>query len=281
MASGRTVVHALVGAVVSVVLSFVPFSTILGGAVAGFLEGPDGRDGLIAGALTGVITFVPIVGFALFALGIVGFGMGVAVVPIEGFAVVLVLIAMLSTVVLLYTVGLSLLGGYLGAYLARTYPEKRTRTRRTVGMERRSSPRHRRTGGRRSGSARRSRAPSSPAASNESRGTPRPTNSLESPRDEFDRDATSDPEPDRSTETPDERPRDRERSSETRWHENRDEAGDDGERRRDGERTGDRDEDRDRDRDRDPSGGRRRDRDTDRNGDREQEHRDSADRESG
>ncbi|WP_049924206.1 DUF5518 domain-containing protein [Halopiger djelfimassiliensis] len=135
MVSGRTVIHAIVGAVVGIVLSFIPFSTVIGGAVAGFLEGPNGRNGAIVGALAGAVTFVPFAAMALFMLGIVGFGMGVTAVPIEGFAFVLLVTALLSMTVLLYTVGLSLVGGYLGAYLAREYPEHRTSTRRSIGME--------------------------------------------------------------------------------------------------------------------------------------------------
>jgi hypothetical protein len=47
-----TMLHALVGAVTAVVLSFVPFSPLLGGVVAGFLEGPDSRDGTVAGGVS-------------------------------------------------------------------------------------------------------------------------------------------------------------------------------------------------------------------------------------
>ncbi|ELZ03167.1 hypothetical protein C482_04074 [Natrialba chahannaoensis JCM 10990] len=146
MSRGRTAINALIGAVVAVVLSFIPFSTIIGGAVAGFLEGPETRDGVLAGALAGAIMFVPVVGIALFFLGFMGFGFGVAAVPFEGFVVVLAFFGLLSTVVLLYTVGLSLLGGVLGSYLAREFPSVRHRTNQTLGTEppRREGPRGRR-----------------------------------------------------------------------------------------------------------------------------------------
>jgi hypothetical protein len=134
MASGRTIVNALIGAVVGIVLSFIPFSTILGGAVAGFLEGPNERDGLLAGTLAGVITFVPIAAIGVFTIGFVGFGMGVAAVPAEGFVFVSFMILAAISFALLYTVGLSLLGGYLGAYLAQEYPVRHARTRETIGM---------------------------------------------------------------------------------------------------------------------------------------------------
>lgn len=135
MVSGRTVINALIGAVVGILLSFIPFSTVVGGAVAGFLEGPDAREGALVGALVGAITFVPFAGIALLLIAVLGFGVGVAAVPIEGFAFVFLAFALGSSIVLLYTVGLALLGGYLGAYLAREYPHQRTKTRRTIGMD--------------------------------------------------------------------------------------------------------------------------------------------------
>ncbi|WP_121744148.1 DUF5518 domain-containing protein [Natronorubrum halophilum] len=134
MVTSRTLVNALVGAVVGVILSFVPFSTVIGGIVAGFLDGPDVREGAIVGALAGAITFVPIAGFAIFGLGILGFGMGIVAAPFEGFAIVAFVVVAAVAVLFLYTVGLSLLGGYLGAYLAREYPERRARTREAIGL---------------------------------------------------------------------------------------------------------------------------------------------------
>ncbi|WP_247003525.1 DUF5518 domain-containing protein [Halosolutus gelatinilyticus] len=134
MVTGRTLINAIIGAVVGVVLSFIPFSTVVGGLVAGFLEGPDERRGAIVGALAGIITFLPIAAGAVLVLGFLGFGFGVAAVPIEGFAIVMLFVFVGAALVFLYTVGLSLLGGYLGAYLAREYPEQRARTRDTVGL---------------------------------------------------------------------------------------------------------------------------------------------------
>ncbi|MDG5817944.1 DUF5518 domain-containing protein [Natronococcus sp. A-GB7] len=137
MVSGRTIINAIIGAVVGIVLSFIPFSTVVGGAVAGFLEGPDDRDGAIVGALAGAITFVPIAAVAVLGIGFVGFGFGVAAAPAEGFAFVVLLILVGVLFAFVYTVGLSLLGGYLGAYLAREYPGKHARTRETFGGRRR------------------------------------------------------------------------------------------------------------------------------------------------
>lgn len=151
MVSGRTVINALIGAVVGVVLSFIPFSTVVGGAVAGFLEGPDAREGTLVGVLVGAVTFVPFAAIALLVLAALGFGVGVAAVPVEGFAFVFLAFALASSIVLLYTVGLAALGGYLGAYLAREYPDQRTRTRRAIGMDARRREPHRPTRPRRRG----------------------------------------------------------------------------------------------------------------------------------
>lgn len=134
MASNRTLIHAVIGAVVGVVLSFIPFSTVVGGAVAGFLEGPDDRAGATVGALSGVISFLPVAAFGVFILGFLGFGMGIAAAPFEGFAVAAFVVLAFALIVFLYTVGLSLLGGYLGAYLAREYPGKHRSARRSLGM---------------------------------------------------------------------------------------------------------------------------------------------------
>ena len=191
MVGGRTFIHAIIGAVVGVVLSFIPFSTVIGGAVAGFLEGPDGREGALAGALAGAITFVPFVGLSILLLGILGFGMGVAAVPLEGFAVVLLMFALGSSMMLLYTVGLALLGGYLGAYLARKYPRHRTETRRTIGMreqtptERPPRPPRDRYGGER-------RRPPSPSLEDDERTQP------ESARRDAGDDADAEPERERT-----------------------------------------------------------------------------------
>ncbi len=142
MVTGRTLVHALVGALVGVVLSFIPFSTVIGGAVAGFLEGPDSRDGTVAGALAGAITFVPILGGVFLVAAVLGLGVSVAAIPLEGGALALIVMGFLSMIVLLYTVGLALLGGYLGAYLAGQYPDQYARTRGSLGADSRASSGH-------------------------------------------------------------------------------------------------------------------------------------------
>ena len=105
-----TAVNGLLGGLVGVVLSFVPLSTVLGGAVAGYLEGGRPEDGLKAGAIAGLVMFVPIA-FVLYLFLLIVLGLGGAPTAF-GIAGIVVLF-----VSLLYTLGFGILGGYLGTYL--------------------------------------------------------------------------------------------------------------------------------------------------------------------
>lgn len=113
-------VNALLGGVAAVLLAFLPFSTVLGGALAGYLQGPDRRAGLKAGALAGVVAFLPLVLVAFLVLGFFvivpsdpgGPGPGAGFV---GFLVAFVLTA--GSILGIYTVGGGALGGYVGSYL--------------------------------------------------------------------------------------------------------------------------------------------------------------------
>jgi hypothetical protein len=123
--SGRSIyLNALIGAIATFVLSWLPLSPVIGGAVAGYLEGPDTSRGLKAGAISGLIAAIPVVIIAgaigAFVVGVpilgaigsgsgAGFGIGLGLIVI--FAIGLV-------VGLAYSVGLSAAGGYLGAVLA-------------------------------------------------------------------------------------------------------------------------------------------------------------------
>jgi hypothetical protein len=121
MAQGDTFINALIGAVVGVVLSPVPFSTVLGGAVAGYLQGGDRNDGLRVGALAGVIMLLPLV-LVMFVFGNVVFflfaggGMpGPAPGLAGGFTIVAIVLALLFGLV--YVVAFAALGGYLGNFV--------------------------------------------------------------------------------------------------------------------------------------------------------------------
>jgi hypothetical protein len=106
-----TLIHALVGAVAGIVLSFVPLSPLLGGTVAGFLEGGEPNDWVKVGGLAGVIMLVPFVLVGTALLFFLGFGMGRSAV---GFGILAVVMLFVGAI---YTVGLSVAGGYLGGYL--------------------------------------------------------------------------------------------------------------------------------------------------------------------
>ena len=114
----KRLTNALIGAVVTVVTSFVPFSPVLGGAVAGYLQRGDNEEGATVGAISGSFVAIP--------LAILGtlFAAIVTIVPEGGgagvglFALVFLTILLVSSV---YSVAFSALGGVLGAYLAREY----------------------------------------------------------------------------------------------------------------------------------------------------------------
>jgi len=101
----------VVGAIVSVGLGFVPFSPVLGGATAGYLDSDPAASGLGPGALAGVVGGLPALLVTVFA----GFGLfrGVPGDLAPAAAALLVFTAILT---LLYFVALSAIGGYLGGW---------------------------------------------------------------------------------------------------------------------------------------------------------------------
>lgn len=109
----ETLVNALIGAVVTVLVSFVPFSPIVGGAVAGYLER---GDGIRIGAISGLIAVIPLFLLAFAIVAIVG------LFAADAAALVLVGLFVFAFVVT-YTVALSALGGFLGEYLAAEYAD--------------------------------------------------------------------------------------------------------------------------------------------------------------
>ena len=116
----NTLMNALIGGIVGVVLSMIPFSTILGGAVAGYLEGGTTNDALRVGAYAGVVMLIPIVLFG--SLGLLFFtGMPIAGgsvgVGVGGFMMMTTFILVILTVAIFYTVALGMLGGWIGNYL--------------------------------------------------------------------------------------------------------------------------------------------------------------------
>jgi hypothetical protein len=103
----NTPMNALIGGVVGVLLSFVPLSPVLGGAVAGYLEGGTAKAGLRVGSIAGLVMLLPFSLFGLFGLWLFVLDVTVALL---GFVIVLGFLGF-------YTIGLSALGGVLGVYL--------------------------------------------------------------------------------------------------------------------------------------------------------------------
>lgn len=107
--SPDTLSVGVIGAVVTAVLSFIPFSPVVGGGVAGYLQRGDAGAGARVGAVAGLIATLPVavlLGFLVagFVASGAGFVAGIAAVALGVSA--------------LFAVALSALGGYLGVYLA-------------------------------------------------------------------------------------------------------------------------------------------------------------------
>lgn len=114
--AARTLLHALIGGLVGVLFAFLPYSTLVGGAVAGYLGPGDYVRGATVGTLAGVVALVPV---ALVALAVASspvsvtlpFSLAGSVLPLAALAVA-------------YVVGPSLLGGVAGAILRRERIER-------------------------------------------------------------------------------------------------------------------------------------------------------------
>jgi len=118
MAEGNTLLNAVIGAVATVVLTFLPFSPVIGGAIAGYLQGGDQSAAIRVGALSGLIAAIPLV-FVLTLLATIipflpAFGTAGSITAVFGILGIVVLVFSL-----LYSVGLSALGALLGQYVAR------------------------------------------------------------------------------------------------------------------------------------------------------------------
>ncbi|ADJ16285.1 DUF5518 domain-containing protein [Halalkalicoccus jeotgali] len=130
MGDSNALTNALIGAILTAVLSWVvPLAPIGGGAVAAYLQGADTAAGVRTGTLSGVIALVPLGVLGAAVVGLVG----VVTLDPTGTAVSLAVVAAALFVSTLYVVGLSALGGYLGTYLFDEYG----RTGRSIRPEER------------------------------------------------------------------------------------------------------------------------------------------------
>jgi hypothetical protein len=107
--------NAAIGAVVTIVLSFTGFSAVLGGGIAGYLQEVPPKGGAKTGAISGGIAVVPI----LLVLGL-GFGLLLlqpSALGVPGGVELAIVLLVMFPLLFAWIIGLSALGGYLGAYL--------------------------------------------------------------------------------------------------------------------------------------------------------------------
>ena len=108
-----TTANAIVGAVVTGVTSFVPFSPVLGGVVSGYLQGGDRAEGARVGAYAGIVAAAPLA--VLFGFLAVSFAVVATELSLAGPMAIGVAGLFVGFLVAVgYLVALSALGGYLG-----------------------------------------------------------------------------------------------------------------------------------------------------------------------
>jgi hypothetical protein len=118
--------HAVLGAVFTGVLSFVPFSSGIGGAVAGYFERGRSDRTVSVGAVAGLLAMAPVLVVVLFVLvGVVdGFlGVGQSGLAVVGVALILLVLMLVSTI----GAGLGALGGYVGGQFAESRTDRAER----------------------------------------------------------------------------------------------------------------------------------------------------------
>ena len=134
MGQGDTLLNALAGAAVTVVLSFTGFSALLGGAVAGYLQDQGRGDGARVGAISGAIATLPLVLLVVLVFGVFGLMSGMTVrggvggPGAMGAGFGLLAFGLFLLLVLAWNVGLGALGGYLGVYVGQEFREGRADT---------------------------------------------------------------------------------------------------------------------------------------------------------
>ncbi|MFW6318498.1 MAG: DUF5518 domain-containing protein [Halorubrum sp.] len=114
MNTDNTLLNALIGAVATFLLSFTGIGPVLGGALAGYLEGGETNDGLRVGAISGAIASIPVFGILVLVLFVVPVAPDAGVV-LGSVVLVLGIIALAFA----YTMALSAVGGVIGSYVKR------------------------------------------------------------------------------------------------------------------------------------------------------------------
>lgn len=125
MEEDNTLANAALGGVVTFLTgNFVPLAPVLGGAVAGYLQGGTRQEGMRVGAYSGLIAFVPLVLLAMAIsslIGVVGIGFGVFGPEIPGLGAAgllgFLLLGLFLVMAFAYFVGGGAVGGWLGNYV--------------------------------------------------------------------------------------------------------------------------------------------------------------------
>lgn len=109
--------YAVTGAAASAVLSFIPFSPIVGSGLAGYLGHQDTGRSTSLGAFSGFLYVLP--GLVILLFLSVGFFTGLADVDESGLGFVVVAVMLLALLVTAaYGAGVGALGGFLGGRIA-------------------------------------------------------------------------------------------------------------------------------------------------------------------
>jgi hypothetical protein len=116
--AGSFLSNAVVGAVTTTVLFFIPFSPLVGGGVTGYLEGQRSNRAVSAAGLAGFLAMAPLV-ILLVCVG-VGLYTGLAGVGDAGYGLVTAVAMLFATLfVAAYGAGVSALGGFVGTRFLR------------------------------------------------------------------------------------------------------------------------------------------------------------------
>jgi hypothetical protein len=107
--------NAAIGAVVTVVLSFTGFSALLGGGIAGYLQGEPPKRGARVGAISGGIAVLPIL--LVLVLGFVLLLGQPAALGVTGGVELAIILFVMFPLLFAWIIGLGAVGGYLGGYL--------------------------------------------------------------------------------------------------------------------------------------------------------------------
>ena len=122
--AGQTWSNAVIGAVVTTIMYFIPgvnaIAPIFGGVVAGYIQKRGVNGGMKVGALKGVVMTIPAIGIGLIASGML------AGIPVIG-GMLAGSIGILVVIIVVHSVVLGLIGGLFGGLLAGTEVEEEAR----------------------------------------------------------------------------------------------------------------------------------------------------------